>query len=266
MNNLRQIRALQEAQDKGEWESLPQNERRENLQQLQQLGMLAKFDNILGRDTISILRKLTSESNGIFVHNSMVDRIAAMLNYFLLHLVGPKKGNFKVKDKKEFEFDPATSVMEICSIYINLQEFDCFCLAVANDGRSYSNTLFKYAEEVLIRIGGGNLIGDLNEFAQKVSRLEEQQKEDEIALADPPEEFLDPIMSTLMQDPVLLPTSNICIDRPTITRHLLSDQTDPFNRAPLTMDQVKANVELKKRIQDWARERRETYKKSKEAQ
>lgn len=26
----------------------------------------------------------------------MVDRVAAMLNYFLCHLVGPKKKNFKV--------------------------------------------------------------------------------------------------------------------------------------------------------------------------
>jgi len=28
----------------------------------------------------------------------MVDRVAAMLNYFLCHLVGPKKKNFKVSN------------------------------------------------------------------------------------------------------------------------------------------------------------------------
>lgn len=72
------------------------------MESLQQLGMLAKFDNILGRDTIKILKLLTSETKGIFVHNSMVDRIAAMLNYFLLHLVGPKKENFKVRFLLDF--------------------------------------------------------------------------------------------------------------------------------------------------------------------
>jgi len=34
-------------------------------------------------------------------------------------------------------------------------------------------------------------------------------------------------------------------------RHLLSDQTDPFNRSPLTMDMVKSNVELQQKIQEW---------------
>lgn len=169
-----------------------------------------------------------------------------------------------MKDKKEFEFDPAHTVLEICTIYINLQDEPQFCLAVPNDGRSYSHELFGYAEQVLVRIGGGNLIGEIGEFAQKVRRLEIQQKQDEIAFADPPEEFLDPIMSTLMSDPVLLPSSKMIIDRSTITRHLLSDQTDPFNRAPLTMDQVVPNKELKSQIEAWMVVKREAYRKAKE--
>lgn len=97
LSNLQQIRELEEARDKNEWDKLPANERQQNLQSLQQLGMLARFDNILGRDTLKILKLLTSEGKGIFCHDSMVDRIAAMLNYFLLHLCGPKQKNFKVR-------------------------------------------------------------------------------------------------------------------------------------------------------------------------
>jgi ubiquitin conjugation factor E4 A len=48
LNNLQQIRQLQAAQDSGEWNSIPANERANNLSNLQHLGMLAKFDNILG--------------------------------------------------------------------------------------------------------------------------------------------------------------------------------------------------------------------------
>ena len=96
LTNLQQIRELEEARDNNKWDALPSNERQQNLQNLQQLGMLARFDNILGRDTINILKLLTSETKGIFCHASMVDRIAAMLNYFLLHLCGPKQKNFKV--------------------------------------------------------------------------------------------------------------------------------------------------------------------------
>ena len=48
----------------------------------------------------------------------------------------------------------------------------------------------------------------------------------------------DPILQTLMTDPVRLPTSGVVVDRPVIQRHLLSDQTDPFNRAYLTADML----------------------------
>lgn len=218
--------------------------------------MLARFDNILGRDTINNLKLLTTEIKTTFCHNSMVDRIAAMLNYFLLNLVGPQKEKFKVKDKKEFEFDPAQTVLEICRIYINLSSSDSFCLAVSQDGRSYSAQLFEYAENILIRIGGGQLIGELSEFATKVKQMETQYKEEQEFIADAPDEFLDPIMSTLMTDPVILPSSNVTVDRSTIARHLLSDQTDPFNRAPLTMDKVKPNLSLKADIEKWIAEKR----------
>lgn len=47
-------------------------------------------------------------------------------------------------------------------------------------------------------------------------------------------------MFTLMQDPVILPTSKTSIDRSTIRSHLLSDPNDPFNRAPLMIEDVVA--------------------------
>lgn len=96
LSNLQQIRQLEQAQDNGEWANLPANERERNLANLQQTGNMARIDNILGRDTINVLKLLTSEVPAIFCHPTMVDRIAAMLNYFLLHLVGPNKGSLKV--------------------------------------------------------------------------------------------------------------------------------------------------------------------------
>lgn len=96
-------------------------------------------------------------------------------------------------------------------------------------------------------------------MAEKVDRLDKRQRADQEALSDPPDEFLDPIMSTLMMDPVILPSSKVTVDRTTIARHLLSDQTDPFNRSPLTMDQVQGDVEMRGKIEQWIREKREAY-------
>lgn len=42
--------------------------------------------------------------------------------------------------------------------------------------------------------------------------------------------------------------------------HLLSDQNDPFNRSPLTMDQVLPNEELRHKIEAWIAERRAASK------
>lgn len=63
-----------------------------------------------------------------------------------------------------------------------------------------------------------------------------KQSEDEYA--DAPDEFRDPLMDTLMSDPVLLPSGAV-MDRSIITRHLLNSSTDPFNRQPLTEDMLK---------------------------
>ena len=49
------------------------------------------------------------------------------------------------------------------------------------------------------------------------------------------------------QNPVILPESNVTMDRDVIARHLLSDATDPFNRSKLTLDMLKTDDELKVR-------------------
>lgn len=99
----------------------------------------------------------------------------------------------------------------------------------------------------------------------KLNEIEKSYIENELALVNPPDEFLDPIMSTLMRDPVILPSSKITVDRSTITRHLLSDQTDPFNREPLRIEQLVSDEELKKKIDEWVKEKWENYRKSKES-
>jgi len=106
------------------------------------------------------------------------------------------------------------------------------------------------------------VIGDLQLVADQVARLAAvQQCDDELlGSADVPDEFLDPIMSTLMTHPVTLPSSRVIVDRSTIARHLLSDQSDPFNRSPLTMEDVLPDLDLQKRIEQWMDERKKQTK------
>lgn len=75
-------------------------------------------------------------------------------------------------------------------------------------------------------------------------------------LGEVPDDFLDPLLATIMRDPVRLPTSRAVVDRSTIKAHLLSDGTDPFNRMPLTLDEVTPADDVREQIESWIQERR----------
>ncbi|GFQ77316.1 ubiquitin conjugation factor E4 A [Trichonephila clavata] len=261
LSYMSKLREIQQARDSGSWNSMSPDQQQQQEGNFHHMGLLAKFHNVMSNETINTLQWLTSEIKSIFCHPTIVDRITAMLNYFLLNLVGPQKKNFKVKDLKEYEFKPHELVRDICKIYQNLGYSDDkyaerFCGAVSRDGRSYTSDLFPLAQAVLIKIGQRVLACQLESIASKVHQLAVKQQQDDELLMGAPEEFLDPIMSTLMNDPVKLPSSGVTVDRATIARHLLSDQTDPFNRSPLTMDMVIPNEELKSKMEIWFHERR----------
>uniref|UniRef100_A0A672QMS2 Ubiquitin conjugation factor E4 A n=1 Tax=Sinocyclocheilus grahami TaxID=75366 RepID=A0A672QMS2_SINGR len=257
---LSKIKILQLERDRGEWDSLAPDARREKESSLQMLGQLGRFHNIMSNETIGTLAFLTSEIKGIFVHPFLAERIISMLNYFLQHLVGPKMGALKVKDFSEFDFKPQQLVSDICTIYLNLGDEENFCATVPKDGRSYSPTLFCQTVRVLKKINKpGDMIVSFSLLADKIKSLADRHQQEEETYSDAPDEFLDPIMSTLMLDPVLLPSSNVTVDRSTIARHLLSDQTDPFNRSPLTMDQIRPNEELRQQIMKWLADHKQKF-------
>lgn len=266
LSYMSQLRESQKERDSGEWLNLPTTQRAERESSFQHMSLLARFHNMLGAHTIQTLIRLTKEIPQMFTHATLVDRMAAMLNYFLSTLVGPKQRNLKVRDMEKYEFRPAETVSDICTIYTHLYKSAEFCLAVSADGRSYTPQLFSQAHDVLCRIGRGTLAVELQLISDKVLVAGRTHAEEEDIAADAPEEFLDPIMSHLMTDPVILPSSRLTCDRHTIARHLLSDQTDPFNRQPLNMEEVRPNTELKERIMAWLKEQRALRARRAEAQ
>ncbi|GIY33484.1 hypothetical protein CDAR_474271 [Caerostris darwini] len=258
---MSKLREIQLARDSGTWNTMSPDQQSQQEGNFHHMGLLAKFHNVMSNETINTLQWLTTEIKSIFCHPTIVDRITAMLNYFLLNLVGPQKKNFKVKDLKEYEFKPQELVRDICKIYHNLgsnedEYAERFCAAVSRDGRSYTSDLFPLAQVVLNKIGQGALATQLEMIACKVHKLAVKQQQDDELLIGAPDEFLDPIMNTVMKDPVKLPSSGVTMDRATIARHLLSDQTDPFNRSPLTMDMVVPDEELKSKMEKWFEEKR----------
>lgn len=267
LNYMNQLREAERRRKTEEWLRLSPHQRSQAESGYMHIGRLARFHNVLSLSTIGTLAWITSEIKTIFLHPALVNRIANMLNYFLKHLVGPEKDKFNVNDKNDYEFKPREILEMICKIYINLAEPDGnerykdFCGAISADGRSYSQNLLPRAAQILFRTGLSSLGTEFEKLSQLVHNIAIKNEQDDIPTDDVPDTFLDPIMSTIMVDPVLLPSSKIIVDRSTIARHLLSDQTDPFNRSPLSMEDVIPETDLKNQIEEFQRERRAAQKK-----
>ncbi|KAL8471662.1 hypothetical protein ACS0TY_029065 [Phlomoides rotata] len=256
LNKILELKELEaEMSNTIEWERRPAQERQERTRLFHSQENIIKIDMKLANEDVSLLAFTSDQITAPFLLPEMVERVASMLNYFLLQLVGPQRKSLSLKDPEKYEFRPKLLLKQIVNIYVNLAKGDkdkIFPAAITRDGRSYNDQLFGAAADVLRRIGEDpRIVQDFVELGKKASIAATEALDAEATLGDIPDEFLDPIQYTLMKDPVILPSSRVIVDRPVIQRHLLSDSTDPFNRSHLTADMLIPDVELKAKIEDF---------------
>jgi len=238
-----------------------QRAQHERHQTLTQARRLVRSNLTLANVHIRMIHYTSAKVAAPFLLAEMVERIAGMLDYFLLYLAGPERKTLRIQDPERYGFRPKELLTMIADIYLNLTAGDSegvFQLAVARDARSYRPEVFAAAAQVLRQ---NHLLPDsriqvFEAFAESVHAAALLDREEEEAFGDIPEEFLDPIQCTIMKDPVTLPTSGQVLDRATIQRHLLSEHRDPFSRALLTVDMLEPNTELKEKIEAWVTEQK----------
>ena len=113
---------------------------------------------------------------------------------------------------------------------------DIFIRAIEN---GLTNNIVDWIEhDILIEV-----VNDVHKCIQSVVDLE-----------DVPDEFLDPIMSTPINEPVILPGTNVIMDMSVISTHLLSSKTNPFTRGELTieiLEEYNKREDIRKRVADF---------------
>ena len=145
----------------------------------------------LTNSTIVLLKMFTAEVKEPFMAPEIVDRLAAMLDYNLDALAGPRCGNLKVKNPEKYKFDPKTLLSDVIQVFLNLSEQGEFARAVANDGRSYRKELFERAAQIARRtaVKSDTEIEKLRLFVVKVEETKATIEAEE-DLGEVPDVFL----------------------------------------------------------------------------
>lgn len=262
LNDLEEMHALEEMINGNsvEWLALTDEEKREKQDQLSKLQGSAKSYNQLANNNVKLLWLLTDDEavRKVFLRAEMVSRLAEMLNYLLDRLCGQRCRDLKVSDKEKVAWKPRQLLTRIMETYLHFHGNKEFAAAIGRDGRSYKAELFVRAIGIASRrrlLVTGE-VARLKDVGDAAAEAYEEDHAEEDDLGDIPDEFMDPIMSSIMRDPVLLPTSGSIVDRAVISRILLSDKSDPFNRQLLTEDMLEPDTALKGRIMAFIAERR----------
>uniref|UniRef100_A0AAQ5ZKS0 Ubiquitin conjugation factor E4 B n=1 Tax=Amphiprion ocellaris TaxID=80972 RepID=A0AAQ5ZKS0_AMPOC len=256
LESLKRIHEVQEEmKNKEQWDQLPREQQQSRQSQLTQDERVSRSYLALATETVEMFHILTKQVQKPFLRPELGPRLAAMLNFNLQQLCGPKCRDLKVENPEKYGFEPKKLLDQLTDIYLQL---DCarFAKAIADDQRSYSRELF---EEVISKMRKAGIkssiaIEKFKLLSEKVEEIVAKNSQSEMDYGDAPDEFKDPLMDTLMTDPVMLPSGNI-MDRSIILRHLLNSPTDPFNRQPLTESMLESVPELKERIHAWMREK-----------
>jgi ubiquitin conjugation factor E4 B len=267
IHKLEEIHELEKAKDSGEWRRLPQEQQQEKEDNLRDLMRATRSYNLLSQATFKLFRNLSMEVVDPFMSPELIDRLAAMLDYFLVELAGPEMSNLKVKDPEAVNFDPKFLLQTLCSIYVNFGARGEFLQAIVHDERSYKQEVFVQSAQILRNRISGVSDQEIVGFESFVMGLESAAAalvdDEPWSDDDVPEEFQDPIMMSLMRDPVTWEGSSIICDRIVITRQLLNEPIDPYTRRPLTADELVPVPELKKKIDAWVAEQIKIAKQNK---
>ena len=265
IDNLKFIKKHQDLiSDKERYDALSEDKKKDEESKFKETDRTVRAEIKLFNISLKFLVTLSKLLQNEFIKNEFTNLLAQFLNYSLKIFASPLGNELKLKNFKEYDFNPNFILGALLSVYSAFHDREEFLESVVKDERSYEYANFSRAKNVVEKIGKIEIDNiDFNNFLKFVDRLKKEErkiKEEEINYDDAPEEFCDALTALLMTNPVKLPQSNMVVDRKSIEMYLLSNQTDPFTRVPLTIDMVIPLPELKARIEEYVRKKKEEKK------
>ena len=266
IENLKAIKKYEDlVADKEQYNSLSEEMKKFEESKFNEKDRIVRAEIKLFNVSLKFLVSLCKLLQTFFIKNEFIVGLSGFLNYSLNVFASPLGNELKLKNLNDYNFNPKFILGALLSVYSAFYDKIEFLEVVVKDERSYKYANFSRAKRLVENTGKIEIENsDFNNFLKFVDKLKEEErkiKEQEINYDDAPEEFCDALTALLMTDPVKLPKSNVILDRKTIETHLLSDQTDPFNRSPLSKDMLIPCPELKAKIEEYINKKKEEKKK-----
>lgn len=255
LNRLKEIKAHED--NEANLSSLNPQEKLEKLRIYEENKRVASTFLLFLNSYYENLDFFSSLGSDVLILEEIREKLVNNLNYTVEALNGQNAMALKTKNMKKLHFDPKHILKSIINLYLNLSHHEIFLETIIKDERSFNEKTFDKTIRILTRenLLDPEEIEHFKKMLEKLVAMKAEMKRNEEALGEIPEEFQDPLIMDLMNDPVLLPTSNMIVDRMTIIKHLLSDPTDPFNRKPLSKEMLVPQEELKRRIMEFKKEK-----------
>ncbi len=239
LDKLSEIRKTQLLmQNVHDWNQLPEDERSRIKERHENNEHECRGTAGLCLETLNMLNYLTSDPiiREPFLFEEILPRFTSTLLNVLQRIVGAKSLEIKVDNIESYNFQPKLMLSEVVTTMTHFHVAERFWKAVAEDSFYFEGGPLRKAISTVTRLGTVSvaIVEQMKYLYEQVQKSRASLIDLESLVEDAPFEYMDPLLDTLMRDPVRLPTSGQIVDRSTISQHLLNNEIGQFRILNLT--------------------------------
>ena len=224
----------------------------------------------------------------IFSSPEIEEKFICSFNNYLKIMVGENRSELKIKNSKRYGYKPINILIRLGYIFTKCIYSDSLKKAIVYEEHSYNIKYFKEISKIfkkkikkkdimekeglqIFSVLTWNLIDDIEHLIDKLNDIELEYKLEKSFDIEVPDKFCDPLMLTLIDEPIELPSEEISdnmtyiiMDKLVIKKWLLENNSNPYNRKHLTMEILekynkKENVvkrvdKFRTELNEWKRE------------
>ena len=252
----------------------PQSEAMQRQESISQIRDGIRHNMRLANESIELLGFVVDHTPQPFMDDLILPRIAVLVSVYLDRLAKGKELKVAGSLRADYNFNAKFLLSSVVKVFNKLcqgngDEKQLFLDAIVDDEAHFRESAYLNAINWLRK---KHLLepAEIDMFEQTLGILLgkfEEKRNIEVMLGDIPAEYLDPIMQTLMSDPVILgknknpkDPNKYVMDRKVIERHLMNNPNNPFNREPLTKEDLIPDTELKLEIEEWVKSTLQKHK------